>query len=107
MNLCNLEKVWDYEVESWLIDSIPEITVYQKECITNDYLVKSAPFVFMRKPKPRGTNILFRLSIVPLLFVLLLLICTLPLKYILSGNWGYSYDKLRWFRKWCKVAGLK
>jgi len=104
MRLYDLEKVWDTEVVKWLENSIPELTVYQKERIRNDEIVRFAPFYFMKRKK-KVNNILTRFSIILLVPVFILLILGLPIHFFITGKWGYS-ERMRWYGRWVHACGL-
>ena len=104
MRLFDLKKVWDSDVEKWLIESIPELTAYQKEKIRDSEMVRFAPFYFMERNK-KVKNVLLRFSIIAMPPVLLLLIIGLPFNFFVTGRWGYS-DKMRWYGKWVSACGL-
>lgn len=105
MNIINLQRVPDYKVSEWINKKIPELTSYQKERINNDEIIRFAPFYFMER---RGTtnSVLLRLSIIFMLPVLILLIIGLPFNFIITGSWGYSDGKMRWYSKWVSSCGL-
>lgn len=105
MRISNLEKAYNYEVEKWLISSIPELTYYQKEKIQENEIIRLAPFTFMKRAK-KVENIMVRLSIVFIIPVLLLLIIGLPFNFIVTGSWGYDQKMIGWFGKWLRSCGL-
>jgi hypothetical protein len=104
MRLIDLKKCENLSVENWLIENIPELTVYQKEKIRDNEIVRFAPFYFMERNK-KVNNILLRFSIIAIPPILLLLIIGLPFNYFITGKWGYSY-KMRWFGKWISACGI-
>ena len=104
MKLTNLKPVFDYEVEKWLISSIPELTVYQKQKIRNDEIVRFSGFQFYKRRKRIKVSILWRLTffLLPLYFAFLLV--SLPFGYLFTGKWGFGqkfYDNFHavWFHK--------
>jgi hypothetical protein len=105
MNLINLQKVSDYRVQEWLEKNIKELTPYQKQRIHDDKIIRFAPFYFMERRK-KTNNILLRFSIIFMLPVFLLLIIGLPFNFFITGSWGYSDGKMRWYSKWIASCGL-
>ncbi|MBG0514080.1 MULTISPECIES: hypothetical protein [Elizabethkingia] len=98
MNLRNIQKASDIEVENWLKESIPELTSYQKSKIYNDEIVRFSPFKFY-KEKKETSNVWLRLSIIFLPIVWIILFLFLPLTFIITGRWGYS-NKFNWILNW-------
>jgi hypothetical protein len=105
MNLVNLKRVSDYQVIDWLESHIKDLTPYQKEWIRNQEIVRFAPFYFMERRK-KVNNIFLRFTIIFMLPVLLLLIIGLPFNFFITGYWGYSDNKMRWYSKWVSACGL-
>ena len=105
MNLVNLKRVSDYQVKEWLESHIKDLTPYQKECMRNEEIIRFAPFYFMERRK-KTNNILLRFTIIFMLPVLLLLIIGLPFNFFITGRWGYSDGKMKWYSKWVSACGL-
>jgi hypothetical protein len=105
MNLVNLKRVSDYQVKDWLESHIKDLTPYQKEWMRNEEIVRFAPFYFMERRK-KTNNILLRFTIIFMLPVLLLLIIGLPFNFFITGSWGYSDGKMKWYSKWVSACGL-
>lgn len=105
MNLVNLKRVPDYRVKEWLEGNIKDLTPYQKERMRNDEIVRFAPFYFMEQ-KSKVNNVFLRLTIIFMLPVLLLLIIGLPFNFIVTGSWGYSHGKMRWYGNWVSSCGI-
>jgi hypothetical protein len=105
MNLINLKKVSDYQVQEWLEKKIRELTPYQKKCIRDEQIIRFAPFYFMERRK-KTNNILLRFTIIFILPVLLLLFIGLPFNFFITGTWGYGYEKMKWYSKWTSSCGL-
>lgn len=107
MKLHNLKKASDYEVKEWIFKSIPNLTQHQKTTISDDYncMIRRAPFEFYKKKK-KVNNFFIRLTIVPFVFVYLLLLLGLPFNFILTGMWGYSSKTINWFDKWRHYIGF-
>ena len=61
MRLVNYKRAWDHEIYEWLEKSIPELTVYQKEAIRDNEIIRFAKFYFVKKIEP-VKNIFVRLS---------------------------------------------
>lgn len=105
MKIINLQKVSDYKIEEWLEKNIKNLTPYQKEWIRNEEIVRFAPFYFMQRRK-KTKNILLRFSIIFMFPIFLLLIIGLPFNFFITGNWGYNYEKMKWYSKWATSCGL-
>ncbi len=104
MRLFDLEKVNDKEVKEWIEQSIPELTVYQKEKIRDDEMVRFAPFYFMKRTK-RVNNILLRFSVIFLMPTYILLVLGLPINFFITGKWGYG-ENIRWYSRWANACGI-
>lgn len=102
MKLTNLKRASDWEVREWLKNSIPELTVYQKEKI-RDEIIQFAPFYFYKKRK-KVNNVFVRLSVIFIPPVWIILAISLPFNFIVTGKWGYN--KLEWYSKWISACGL-
>jgi hypothetical protein len=105
MNFHNYKKASDYRVQEWLEKSIRELTAYQKEKIRDDEIVRLSPFEFYER-RETVKNIFIRLSIIVMPLVWILIFISLPFNFIITGNWGYSYDKIEWFDAWKNAVGL-
>jgi hypothetical protein len=105
MRIIDLKPVSNYKVQEWLDSHIKELTPYQKEWIINEEIVRFAPFYFMERTK-KTNNVLLRLTIIFMLPVLLLLIIGLPFNFFITGSWGYSHDKMKWYSNWVSSCGL-
>lgn len=104
MRLLNLKQVDDFKVRNWIEKSIPELTVYQKEKIRENEIVRFAPFYFMEKGK-KVNNLFLRLSIILIIPTIAIMVILLPVNFIITGNWGYS-DKSKWIGNWITKCGL-
>lgn len=105
MNLVNLKRVSDYQVKDWLENHIKDLSPYQKEWIENEQIIRFAPFYFMEK-RPKVNNVFLRFTIIFMIPILLLLIIGLPFNFFITGSWGYSDSKMKWFSKWVASCGL-
>jgi hypothetical protein len=105
MDLVNLKKVDDFDVEKYLEKNIPDLTNYQKQKIHDNEIVRFAPFYFMERKK-KTNSILLRFTIIFMLPVLFLLIIGLPFNFFIKGSWGYDHKKLKWYSKWVGSCGL-
>lgn len=104
MRLYDLQEVRNSDVVKWLENSIPELTVYQKQKIRDNEIVRFAPFYFMEHTK-KVNNVLTRFSVIFILPVLIILIIGLLFNFFITGKWGYS-EKMRWYGKWVHACGL-
>lgn len=103
MKLTNLQHASDYEVEDWLKKQL-DLTPYQKEKLRDSELIRFAPFEFYKHRKQVKTSILWRLTIIFVPIYLLLLIISLPIKFVITNQWGYGdkfYDNFHavWWNK--------
>lgn len=105
MNLTNLKRASNFEVEEWLEKNIVELTTYQKQKMSEDEIIRFSPFKFFKHRK-KVDNILVRLTVIFIPIVWIILFLTLPINFLITGNWGYKYDKLNWFNKWRNACGL-
>jgi len=103
MRLINLKITNDRKVEKWLEKNIKDLTPYQKECIRDSEVVRTAPFVFCERRK-KVDNIFLRLTLPFMLITLLALVISLPFNFFIRGVWGYN--KLDWFSKWLSACGF-
>lgn len=107
MKLSQLEKASEFEVHKWLENSIVELTVYQKEKLIDDEIIRLSPFYFYKRPKKEKVSILWRLTLLIFPVYLLLIICLNPIKWIFTGKWGYGQKFLDNFHsKWVRKLGL-
>ena len=104
MNYHNYEKTHDYKVREWIESSI-ELTPYQKQKLRNDETIRFAPFEFYQRRK-QVKSFWLRLSVLLMPFVFLLILISLPFNFLLTGSWGYKYEKIKWFDLWRNSAGL-
>jgi len=90
MNFSHFKQTSDREVEQWIIKSIPDLTIYQKEYIRTNEIVRFSPYRFLKRREPVKANFFFRLTIILLPFYFVLLFLGLPIKLIITGKWGYG-----------------
>lgn len=105
MNLINLKKVSDHDVQKWLEKSIRNLTSDQKRWMRDEEIVRFAPFEFMERRK-KVNNVFLRFTIIFMLPILILLIIGLPFNFFITGRWGYNHDKLKWYSRWVSSCGL-
>ncbi len=105
MKLHNLKPAHDLDVSEWIQKSIPELTAYQKEKIRDNEIVRFAPFEFFKIKKP-VKNVLVRLTIILMPIVWVLIAISLPFNFLVTGQWGYGYKRMRWFMDWQHAVGL-
>jgi hypothetical protein len=105
MNLINLQKASNHRVQEWIENSIKDLTPAQKDWIINEEIIRFAPFYFMERRK-KTRNILLRFSILFIIPILLFLIVGLPFNFCITGNWGYDFEKVKWFSNWTSKCGL-
>ena len=98
--LRNLEKASNYQVHKWFEENIVNLTQYQKEKMRDDEIFKFCPFQFYVEKKS-SSSFLYRLSTPLFCLVWVLLACSLPINFIITGNFGYK--NLNWFEKWLNL----
>ncbi len=103
MRLVNYKRAWDHEIYEWLEKSIPELTVYQKEAIRDNEIIRFAKFYFVKKIEP-VKNIFVRLSVFLIPIAWICIVLSLPVNFLINGKWGYS--NLEWFGKWLVSCNL-
>lgn len=107
MKLSQLQKASDYDVQDWLEKSIRDLTPYQKQWIRNDELIRFAPFEFYQRPKKEKVNVLWRITILVFPIYILLLFLFSPIKWIVTGKWGYPQKFFDNFHaKWLRKLGI-
>ena len=79
---------------------IPELRKCDTDHIVS-YLRKSG--IHLVEEKLVKTPIWIRFTLPFALITLLLLLCTLPIKFMISGSWGYQNEKLS---NWFKAVGF-
>jgi hypothetical protein len=104
MKLTNLRPASNYEVREWLEKTIKELTPYQKEWIRNEEIIRFAPFKFYKRRKTEKVSILWRFTIIAFPIYLVIIFSFLPIKMIITGEWGYGqkfYDNFHaaWLHK--------
>jgi hypothetical protein len=108
MNFINLKKMDRFEVRDWLFTSIPELTKYQKETISdfeNGPLVYNGLHIYKVREK-KETNFFLRLTIIPALLLYVIFVALIPVNFLFTGSWGYNTKTMGWFIKWCSKIGL-
>jgi len=105
MNLSNLKRANNSDVEKWFLKSIPEITPYQRSIIDENEIIRTSPYYFF-KSKKYVSNVWLRFSLFALLIVFIILIIGLPFTFFITGKWGYDYEKIKWFHKWSDKCGI-
>lgn len=100
----NLKKVSYFEFRDHIKEKI-ELTPYQKEKL-NDMLDYSGYYIY-KNNNDKKSNILWRITIVFVLPYILFMYIFLPIKYIITGEWGYGHKFLDNFHNpWFKKIGL-
>ena len=106
MKLSNLEPADHSEVEKWLKEKL-NLSVYDKERLRNEELVRFAPFEFYKRKKKVEGNILWRLTLLLVIPYMILLYLFLPIKMIITGEWGYGGKFMQKFHyPWMNKIGL-
>ena len=103
MKLTRLTPADGFEVRKWLEDTL-DLTVYQKERLIDDDLIRQSPFYFYKKREKPKINLWWRLTIIFIPAYYLILLCLLPFNFLFTGQWGYGkkfYDTIHasWMNK--------
>lgn len=100
----NLKKVSYYQFKDHIRDKL-DLTPYQKEKL-DDILEYSGYHIYERNSDKKA-SILWRLTIVFALPYILVLYIFLPIKFIITGEWGYGSKFLDNFHNpWFKKIGI-
>lgn len=105
MRMVNIKKASDHEVKKWLEGSLG-LTPYQMSKIYNEELLRRSPFYFY-KPDHSKTSLWWRLTILLWMVYVFIVLCVLPLKWLVTGKWGIGArfaDKFH--RPWAKKLNL-
>jgi len=106
MKITRLRKTPDHKIEEWLATKL-QLTPYQKECMLKHGYVRSAPFYFYEAPPKVKTVLWWRITIIPFLIYIVLLICFGPVKWIFTGKWGYGQSFIdKYYSPWEQKLGL-
>ena len=92
MMFSELEEAYEDDVKKWLLETIPELTDYQKESINDDFYdnIRCSDLYFYKEKRPQKVTAWWRLTILIFPFAWLMLFAGLPLNMIFTGRWGYS-----------------
>jgi hypothetical protein len=105
MKFHQYKKARNSDVENWLKESIPDLSPYCKHKITENEIIRDAPYDFFELQEP-VTNFWFRLTIVFIPIVFIVLFALLPVFFLFSGKWGYSTKYIQWYYDWLgKING--
>ena len=105
MNLYRYEIVGNHEVRKELENKL-QLTDYQKGVI--DMVIDDLPFRFVKMETYNKSNPFFRLTL-PLFFITWLVIfCSMPFKYLVTGDCFYSYEGkvIKLLESWKKKLDL-
>lgn len=113
MKLIYLKKASDYEVEKWLEKKL-DLSPYQREKMRDHEIVRFSMFSFYVKEtsedrEKKKKNFLWRVTLIFwFIYVLLLILVALPLKWIVTGNWGLQPGKFveNFHKPWARKLGL-
>lgn len=106
MRLSNLKKVPDYRVQKWIEESIPNLTKDQRDYIRHEEIVRFSPFDFYTREKKYLGSVFIRMTVFFIPVVWFILFITLPFNFVVTGNWGYDMESLKWFRNWNKKCDV-
>ena len=95
-----------FSVREWIEDSIPDLTVYQKERIRYDEMVSNSPFDWYEERQREKVKLIWRFSIIVYFIVIIILLLLIPINFLITGRWGYSYKKLKFIYDWSKKLGF-
>ena len=106
MNLTNLKPAADHEVQKWLEESL-ELTQYQKSLIYNNELIRWGPFDFYKDRNKEKSSGWWRLTLLLFPIYWILLIVAMPLKFIMTGKWGYNQKFVdKYYHSWCRKLNI-
>lgn len=105
MNFCRYKRIYDFEVIRQ-IEKRMELTAYQKEKIRD--VINDLPFQFIAFDPPDKANFFIRLTAPFYLLYWVLLVITMPLKWLFTGTTYYQHDGkvLSLLRNWYKRLGF-
>lgn len=106
MRLSQLKRASGHEVEKWLKEEL-KLTDYQKSLLFNEEIIRFSPFEFYERAQKEPASFLWRLTIVFFPAYFILLTVGLPIRFVVTGRWGYSdkfYDNFH--AKWIRKVGL-
>ncbi len=89
MNFSRLKPADDIDVRKWLIKEF-DLTVYQKERLHRDELVRFSPFQFYEDRQEEKVSPLWRLTIIFYMIYWVCLVVFLPIRWVFTGRWGYG-----------------
>lgn len=97
-----LERVWSHNDINYvprLRETFPELSKLSSEELCDRFSDLNLDFYYEKKSP---VNLLTRLSLPFALVLIFLMFITLPIKFIITGHWGYSLGGknriLNWFR---------
>jgi hypothetical protein len=106
MKLSQLEKASNYHVENWLQEKLA-LTPYQRSKMINDELIRFSPFEFYQRPKKEKVSVLWRLTLPLFPIYVLIIIIINPIKWMITGKWGYNQKFFDNFHaKWTRKLGI-
>lgn len=106
MKLSNLTRASDHEVESWIIEKL-RLNEYQRSKLREEEIVRFSHLYFYKPVKQNKVNVLWRLTILVWPVYIILLILTLPFKWMVTGEWGYGRNFLDKFHyKWARKLNI-
>lgn len=107
MKLSQLERANEWEVSKWLEENIVELTPYQKQKLSDHEVLRFSPFYFYKRSEQRKVSILWRFSIILYPIYIIAILLFNPIKWILTGKWGYSQKFFDNFHaKWNRKMGF-
>lgn len=89
MKLSKLEIASDYEVRDWLI-KVLELTPYQQDVLRDREIIRFSIFYFYKRKKQVKVSIIWRFTLIAYLIWVLLLTLFSVLKWVFTGEFGYS-----------------
>jgi len=91
MNFSQLERAQPWDVIKWIENNIPELSVYQKQTISeNEVGWWTDELVFFKHKNESKVHFLWRLTVIFFPVAWILLFIGLPLNMIFTGKWGYG-----------------
>jgi len=92
MIFSQIEEASGSDVREWILESIPDLTKYQKEVIQNADcdIIRVSHLHFYIDKSPQKVSFLWRFTILIFPLVWLVLFIGLPFNMLFTGRWGYG-----------------
>lgn len=106
MRLTRLKAASNEDVRKWLEKSL-SLSDYQKDILRHTELIRLSPFYFYEYERNKKISPLWRLTLIIFPFYLLILVVFNPIKWMVTGEWGYGQKFIDNFHsKWMRKLNL-